>query len=526
MHAEVRAPHPLVATLVAALGPEHVLTGAAELEFYSTDVYGSGERPVAVVRPGSTDEVRRIVELALRHGASVVPRGGGASYTDGYVPAERDAVLVDTQRLDRIVHVDERDMYVVVEAGVTWARLHEALAPRGLRTPFFGPFSGLAATVGGSVSQNSISWGSGQYGVSAESVLGVEVVTGTGQVVRTGTWATPGSAPFFRFYGPDLTGLFTGDTGALGVKTRIALRLVRRPREFVGMSFRFATFESMLAGMVAAAGDGLNMINFGLDPALQQGQLGKAGTGEAIEAAKAVYRNARNPVDGLARLARMALAGKRFLSGDVHSVHYVVEGVDRAAARANAAFLRERLIVHGEETANTIPQVVMAMPFAPLYNVLGPRGERWVPVHGILPFSRVEAFRRDLVAYYAANAARMEQHRVTRGAMFMTVGTNGFVYEPVFYWQDARNACHERLVPADYLKTLPAYEPNPAGREVVHEMKRGIVDLFHRHGAAHLQVGKLYPYLRDRDAATVDLLRAVKNSVDPGRRMNPGALGL
>ena len=526
MHAEVRASHPIVAALGAALGAEHVLTGAADLQFYSTDVYGDGERPVAVARPGSTEDVCRVVELALRHGLSVVARGGGASYTDGYVPAERDAVLLDTQRMDRIVEINERDMYVVVECGVTWARLHEALAPKGLRTPFFGPFSGLAATVGGSVSQNSISWGSGQYGVSAESVLGLEVVTGTGDVVRTGTWASASSAPFFRFYGPDLTGLFTGDTGALGVKTRIALRLVRRPREFVGMSFKFATFESMLAGMAAAAGDGINMINFGLDPALQQGQLGKAGTGEAIEAARAVYRNARNPVDGVARLTRMALAGKRFLSGDVHSVHYVVEGVDRVAARANAAFLRERLIPHGEETANTIPQVVMAMPFAPLYNVLGPRGERWVPVHGILPFSRVEAFRRDLVDYYAANAARMQQHRVTKGAMFMTVGTNGFVYEPVFYWQDARNACHERLVPADYLKTLPAYDANPAGRALVQEMKQGIVDLFHRHGAAHLQVGKLYPYLRDRDAATVKLVRAVKHGLDPGRRMNPGALGL
>jgi hypothetical protein len=268
------------------------------------------------------------------------------------------------------------------------------------------------------------------------------------------------------------------------------------------------------------------MINFGLDPALQQGQLGKAGTGEAIEAAKAVYRNARNPVDGLGRLARMALAGKRFLSGDVYSVHYVVEGVDRTAARATAAFLRERVVRHGEETANTIPQVVMAMPFAPLYNVMGPKGERWVPVHGILPFSRVAAFRHDLEAYYATNAARMQQHRVTRGAMFMTVGTNGFVYEPVFYWQDARNACHERLVPGDYLKQLPAYDANPAGRAIVHEMKQGIVDLFHRHGAAHLQVGKLYPYLRGRDAATVGLVRDVKRSVDPRRRMNPGALGL
>ncbi len=98
--------------------------------------------------------------------------------------------------------------------------------------------------------------------------------------------------------------------------------------------------------------------------------------------------------------------------------------------------------------------------------------------------------------------------------------------QDVFYWQDARNACHERLVPGDYLTQLPVYDANPAGRELVHEMKQGIVDLFHRHGAAHLQVGKLYPYLRDRHPATVGLVRDLKRSVDPRRRMNPGALGL
>lgn len=526
MHAEVQAPHRVVAALCAAIGREHVLTDPADLEFHSTDVYARGEPPVAVVRPGSTEDVRRTVEIAARHDLTVVPRGGGASYTDGYLPTERDAVLVDTSRLDRIVEINEQDMYVTVEAGVTWAKLYEALAAKGLRTPFYGPFSGIAATVGGSVSQNSISWGSGQYGVSAESVLGVEVVTGTAEVLRTGAWSTANSSPFFRFYGPDLTGLFTGDTGALGIKTRITLRLVRRPREFVGLSFKFGDFESMARGMAAAAAEGVNMINFGLDPALQQGQLGKADGSESLKAAAAVFRHARNPLTGLCRVARMGFAGKRFLAGAAYSVHYVVEGVDRAAARATAAHLRDVLAAHGEETADTIPQVVMAMPFAPLYNMLGPRGERWVPVHGLLPFSRVTAFRRELAALYASYAARMQQHKVTTGAMFMTVGTNAFVYEPVFYWEDTRNACLDRMVPADYLAALPSYPDNPAGRALVEEMKRGIVDLFHAHGAAHLQVGKAYPYLRGRDPGAARLVGDVKRSLDPRRCLNPGSLGL
>jgi FAD/FMN-containing dehydrogenase len=525
MNAQVRDDRALLDRLVGLVGREHVLLDAAERRFYSTDVYAQRELPLAVVRPGSTDEVAAVVAAACAAGVSVVPRGGGASYTDGYLPNDPSSILLDTARLDRIVDLNAQDMYVTVEAGVTWAKLNEALAGLGLRTPFYGPFSGLAATVGGSISQHSVSWGTGVFGVSAESVLALEVVLADGRIVRTGTAGTLGASPFFRHYGPDLTGLFTGDAGALGVKTRITLRLMRRPSEYVGLSFRFADFDSMYAGMVDAAREGLNSINFGLDPRLQQGQIGKTTVSDGLKAAGAVFRSSRSLVDGASRVIRMGLAGRRFLGADF-SVHYVVEGVDRTAARAAAGALRDLLGRHGQETAATVPNVVQSMPFAPLYNVLGPRGERWVPIHTVLPFSKVLPFRRDLEKLYGEHAERMRAARVDYGAMFMTVSTNAFLYEPVFYWEDARNACHERLVPADYLATLPEYPANPAGAALVAEMKRAIIDLMHRHGGAHLQIGKVYPYLADREAEAEKLLRDLKRSVDPQGRLNPGALGL
>jgi len=78
-------------------------------------------------------------------------RGGGASYTDGYLPRDDGQVLLDLSQLNRIVEINEQDAYVTVEAGVTWEALKRALDERDLRTPFWGPFSGLLATVGGSV---------------------------------------------------------------------------------------------------------------------------------------------------------------------------------------------------------------------------------------------------------------------------------------------------------------------------------------------------------------------------------------
>ena len=413
-----------------------------------------------------------------------------------------------------------------VEVGVTWAKLNEALAARGLRTPFYGPFSGLAATVGGSLSQNSVTWGTGVFGVSGETPLGVEVVLGTGETIRTGSWGAANGAPFLRSYGPDLTGLFMGDCGALGVKTAASLRLMRRNSHVMGLSFGFRDFGKLAAGMEAAAKEGLNLTNFGLDPALQQGQLGKADAATALKSALAVWQTSRGVVDGIGQLARMAVAGRGFLKDAVFSAHWLVDGIDDASCRAAVARLRAALQPHGAEVPATVPTVAHAMPFMPLYNVRSPLGERWVPVHGLLPFSRVAGFREALQSYYAAHEAEMKRLRIRYGAMFMTVGTNAFLYEPVFYWADVTNITQERLMPAGHAATLPKFEDNPEGRALVDRMKHGIADLFQAHGAAHLQIGKFYPYMRGRDPATAVLIRQLKQVVDPQRRLNPGSLGL
>jgi len=527
MNAELRpASSPLLGQLEALLGKEHVLTDATERAFYSTDIYQAGALPLAVVRPSSAADVAQLVQLCVASGVAVVPRGGGASYTDGYAPAEAGSISIDTSRMNRILEINERDMYVVVQVGVTWATLNEALAAKGLRTPFFGPFSGLAATVGGSLSQNSVTWGTGVFGVSGETTLGVEVVLAQGETIRTGSWGAANGAPFLRSYGPDLTGLFMGDCGALGVKTAVALRLMRRNTHVMGLSFGFRSFEAMSAGMEAAAKEGLNLTNFGLDPALQQGQLGKADAATAIQSALAVWKTSRGVLDGVSQLVKMAFAGRGFLKGAVFSAHWIVDGLDDASCRAAVARLRAALQPHGAEVPATVPTVANAMPFMPLYNVRSPLGERWVPVHGILPFSRVAAFREELSAYYAAHEAEMARLKIRYGAMFMTVSTNAFLYEPVFYWQDGYNITQERLLPEGYQATLPNYADNPEGRALVDRMKHGIADIFQRHGAAHLQIGKFYPYMRGREPQTAKLIRDLKHLVDPQRRLNPGSLGL
>lgn len=512
--------------LSAAVGSDYVLTGESDRKFYAMDVYNFRQLPLAVVQPGIVQEIQEIAKIAAAADLALVPRGGGASYTDAYLPDREQSLLIDTERLKHIVEINAQDMYVTVEPGVTWAELAEALAEQGLRTPFWGPFSGLKATVGGSTSQNSVSLGSGTYGISADSILSFEIVLANGEILRTGSDSIANGKPFFRWYGPDMTGLFTGDAGTLGIKAGITLRLIRKPTQKMACSFGFESFDAMAAGMIAAAREGVASDNFGLDPKLQQGQLGSTSTTDALHAALAVYKTARNPLDGAVQLGKMALAGKRFLKGFDFSAHFGAEGYSRAEVAAKLAIVRKAVAEHGTEIANTIPTVLMAMPFIPLYPILGPRGQRWVPMHGILPFSRVAKFHEELRRLYETYAERMLDCKVEKAGMFTTISTNGFLYEPVFYWEDDRTIFHDRYLPKDYLDSLPEYPPNLAGRELVAEMKQKIQEIFSSVGAVHMQIGKTYPYMAHRRPEASRLLKDVKHSLDPDGRMNPGGLGL
>jgi glycolate oxidase len=511
---------PLAERMAAIVGAGHVLTGEEDRCFYATDVLRAVELPLAVVRPGSVGELCAVVAAARAAGAPVVVRGGGASYTDGYTHARPGGITIDPVRM-KAIHVDAANAVVTVEPGVTWAELRDALLPHGLRTPFWGPFSGLAATVAGSMSQHSISHGTGIWGVSAESLVGFDIVTGTGELLSTGTG-------FFRFYGPDLAGLFTGDCGALGVKARVRLKLISRREHFEALSFSFTSFEAMHAAMAGIASQALDDENFGLDSTLQQGQIGRQqGAAAKAEIAGKVLMGQGSLGAGVKALAKMALAGDRALKAATYAVHYLAEGVSPAEAKDRAARIRALAVAAGaEEIANTVPTVVRSMPFAPLTNTLGPAGERWVPFHALLPHDRAVAFHHALEDYFAAQAEAMETHGIVSGRMFMAVGPNAFVYEPTFYWPDARSIYHERVMPAEHLKTLKTFAENPAARAEAMRMKQDIIGLMAAHGAAHFQIGRVYPWLASRDAATVRLVRAVKAALDPDGILNPGALGL
>jgi D-lactate dehydrogenase (cytochrome) len=206
--------------------------------------------------------------------------------------------------------------------------------------------------------------------------------------------------------------------------------------------------------------------------------------------------------------------------------HFLVEGADAAEARAKAARLRAILGKYGREITNSVPSFVRAVPFAALFNILGPKGERWVPVHGVLAQRQVAAFHAALMALFARHKAETDRLGVWTGTMFSPVGSTGFLYEVAIYWPDARTVYHDTVLDRAHLDAIPAYPASPEAGALADQLKRDIVAVYAAHEAAHFQIGRAYPYLDRLDPAAQALLRAVKAALDPQGLMNPGVLGL
>jgi len=516
----------LLQQLQSILGADYLLDDEESRVFYSTDVYRRADiLCLAVAQPGCVDELQAVVRACASAEAPVVVRGGGASYTDGYLAVRENTICIDVSRMNRIT-INENDMYVTVEAGVTWAAMFAELKAKGLRTPFWGPFSGLAATVGGSMSSYAVNYGSGLYGVSAESLTGLDVVLASGELLSTGSAGGINNSPYFRFYGPDLTGMFVGDAGALGIKARISLRLMKRPEGFAACSFGFPDGESTLNAMVEVAKLGVVSQNFGLDPRQQKTALTRMESANPFEAAMAVFSSARSPLDGLIQVAKMGLAGRNFLKNSVYSAHFSAEGLTDKEARLKIAEVRAIASRYGAEVANSIPTYFNAEPFMELLPILGPNGERWKPTHGIIAFSKLLKHHADFEALLDEYRDRMAEHGVQLTRMLMFFSTNGFIYEPTFLWNDSQSVYHKKVYPAGLLPDVPTHPDNPDGRALVKEIKQRIADICVQNGACHMQIGKDYPYLETRKPETAGMMRKLKKMLDPGGLMNPGALGL
>ncbi|MCC5866574.1 MAG: FAD-binding oxidoreductase [Wenzhouxiangella sp.] len=510
--------HDLIIRLQQRHGEQVVITEAAALAYYAHDVAAAGKPLLAVLIPTSVDQALQLIKPLGQAGIAMIARGGGLSYTDAYLADRPGCVLIDTADLNRILDINREDRFVVAECGVTWSQLFEALEPLGLRTPYFGPLSGLEATLGGALSQGSVFLGSGLHGSVGDSVLSIDVATAEGKVLTTGAAAAPNTVPFFRYFGPDLTGLFVGDAGSLGIKLRVSLRLIEVPRHCDYLSWQFTTAEVMFQAMAELARAGLASECFGFDPLLAEMRMKRASMAEdAGTMAKVVKRQ------GLLSGARLALRGRRFLNARCYSIHAVIEAASKAALVEQVKRART-LVVGGEEIPGSIPRALRAAPFAPPNTMLGPAGERWLPVHGIVPHSQAVTCFEALKTLQAEEADCLHKHGIRIGFLYATVAAQATLIEPVFYWPDSHTIYHRRRVEESHRQAIGEPEANPAARTEVFRLRQRAADILRGHGAVHFQLGKFYSYRRGRNPASLALADAIKHQLDPQGLFNPGSL--
>lgn len=227
--------------LADAVGDEQVLTDEAERLAHSVDYYwmaemwhdrgGRNPAPDLVVRPGTSAEVAKVLRLANTYRIPVTPWGGGSGSQGGALPIYQ-GIILDTKRLNRILEIDPVSLTVTVESGINMQHLEWALERQGLSTMHY-PASIACATLGGFLAHRGTGVLSTKYGKIEDMVMSLEVVLPTGEIINT--LPVPRHAS-----GPDLTQVFLGSEGTLGVMTRATLKLHRIPecRRFHAFLFR------------------------------------------------------------------------------------------------------------------------------------------------------------------------------------------------------------------------------------------------------------------------------------------------
>lgn len=251
--------------LCAIVGKEHVLDSNIDCFGYSYDSSFvpllPANKPEVVIRPLTTGEVSAVMAFANTHGIPVTPRGAASGRTGGSIPLSGGISLV-LDRMTNILEFDEKNMMVTVEPGVRTIDLYNYCAGQGLFYPP-DPASWKFSTMGGNVAENAGGMRAVKYGVTANYVMGLEVVLADGSIINTGGKAIK------NVTGYNLTSLFTGSEGTLGIITKILLRLLPMPKARNTLQLMFPSLDDacntihrmLQSGVVPAAAEVMDKLS-------------------------------------------------------------------------------------------------------------------------------------------------------------------------------------------------------------------------------------------------------------------------
>ena len=235
--------------LRAIVGAENVLIDPERVEPYGADAVKEKFPPEAVVFPESTAEMVAILKLANEYLFPVTARGGGVGYTGGAVPID-GGIVIGTDRMNKIIEINADDLYAICQPGITTYGVQQAVEKQGLMfAP--DPASYKDSFIGGNIAENAGGMRTPKYGVTKHHVLGLEVVTATGEVIRTGGKTVKNVVGF------DLTGLMCGSEGMLGIITEATLKLLPMPEATSTVRANFHSMEAACKVLTKFTPEGL-----------------------------------------------------------------------------------------------------------------------------------------------------------------------------------------------------------------------------------------------------------------------------
>lgn len=265
---------PTLTELAHRLGARFSRIPSILAQYGQSETHVSGGLPDAVVFPHSSEDVAMIARLCASNGVPMVGRGAGTSL-EGHALALKGGLMVDFSQMNQMLAVYPEDMLCVVQPGITREALNDALRATGL---FFPVDPGANATLGGMAATRASGTTAVKYGTMRDNVLGLEVVLADGRTIRTGTSAPKSSA------GYDLTALFVGSEGTLGLTTELTLRLHGQPEAVSAAVCAFPTITDAVDCVIATIQSGIPMarIEF-LDQATVEACNAWAGTSLTVE---------------------------------------------------------------------------------------------------------------------------------------------------------------------------------------------------------------------------------------------------
>lgn len=462
----------LTEDLAAVVGAANVLTGP-DMARYARDWMGRYEgQPVAVVRPGSTAEVASCVNTAARHGVPVVPISGNTGLVGGTMT--KGGILLTLERMNRIRQVKRDARLVIAEAGVVLTRLHEAAEREGLYFPLWFGARG-SAMLGGVLSTNAGGSNVLRYGSTRSLCLGLEVVLADGRVLNLMSELHKDNS------GYDLKSLFIGAEGTLGIITAAVMKLVPAPRAHATATVAARTLAdalTLLNRMQAATGGRVEAFEFMPRTYCERLKVARPDLGLPFD-----------PIPDVTILIEAATTVAKEAEPDANGAVPLVAALETILAEMmDAGLITDAVLARSEQQR----RAMWARREAAAEIGVGLHPE--VDTDVCLPLDKVEAFLTQAVACLEA---------LDPGAKTITVAHLG----------DGNL----------HFTAYPTRDDTALKDKVLETIEDVVADLGGSFSAEHgVGLSKLRSMSRRKDPVALDVMRTLKQALDPENRMNPG----